>query len=660
MCVLLAAFSENGIYFFQVSLYNKKDWFPAFRYAGLNTVRPAGKRRIFVQMDQTVTYDAWDEAYKTPFGAVPEGAEIGIHLRVSAKAGARGAVLKLRRDGEAQEREVVLKGAPTDHDIIFSGAFSVAEKGLWFYRFEISTAAGLLFVGRGENAQAVTGDFLPEWQLTVYDPAFTTPEGLGQGILYQIFPDRFRKGRSGEVPPARNRRTLHADWLKRPLFKADEPDYAATDFFGGDLEGIREKLPYLKSLGVTMLYLNPVFEAASNHRYNTGDYFSIDPWLGTEADFARLCREAEKLGIRVILDGVFSHTGSDSRYFNRDGHYDTLGAWQSPDSPYAAWYRFKDPSRREYDCWWGIPTLPNVNEEEPSFQEFICGEGGVLDYWMERGASGWRLDVADELPDGFLDAVRRRVKARSRQAYLLGEVWEDASNKESYGQRRRYLLGSQLDGVMNYPWRDALLDFIREGDAGLFYSRIMELLDHYPAPAVQALMNPLSTHDVARAATVLGVLRQVPEPDQGEYCMTPEEQKRGRRRLMLAALLQYTLPGFPSLYYGDEAGMSGFSDPWNRRCYPWGSEDGDLLRFFQSLGTVRSENSRELRESLHFVSASGGLVAYRRGRLLAAVNRAPDPKRIFTGGTFLLAAGEAVLDGGVLTLQPDSGAILME
>ncbi len=607
----------------------------------------------------TVNYNAWDERCKSPFGPVREGETVRISMEVPGEAGAERVLLKLRRDGEAAEREVELKGVSTGHLTTFSGAFSVAERGLWFYRFEIFTAAGILFVGRDEESRAVVGDFLPEWQLTVYGADFATPEGLGQGLLYQIFPDRFRKSRTGELPPVRNDRILHEDWSERPLFKADVEDYAATDFFGGDLEGIREKLPYLQSLGVTMLYLNPIFEAASNHRYNTGDYFAVDPWLGTEEDVLRLCRDARELGIRVILDGVFSHTGSDSRYFNKEGHYDTLGAWQSPASAYAAWYRFKDPERREYDCWWGIPTLPNVNEDEPSFQAFICGEGGVLDYWMERGASGWRLDVADELPDGFLDAVRRRIKARSPQAYLLGEVWEDASNKESYGQRRRYLLGDQLDGVMNYPCRKALLDFIGEGDAALFRRRILELLDHYPAPAVQAMMNPLSTHDVARAATVLGVLREVPEEERGDYLPTPGERERGRLGLMLAALLQYTLPGMPSLYYGDEAGLMGFSDPWNRRCYPWDREDGELIAFFRQLGALRRDHPGELSEPLTFVSAQGGLAAFRRGKLLTAVNRGGETAVLSAGGELLLAVGKASLEGDALTLSPDSGVILL-
>ena len=601
-----------------------------------------------------VAYNAWDEFYKTPFGAVKAGEEIRVRIRVLREANPSGAVLKLRRDGESAERTVELL-PDKEQDSTYTGTFSVEETGLWFYRFEISVPEGLLFVGQGEDAKAKVEDFLPEWQLTVYDPAFSVPEWLKGGILYQIFPDRFFKSRSGELPPVRNERTLHANWQERPLFKQDEENYAATDFFGGDLEGIREKLPYLKSLGVTALYLNPVFEAASNHRYNTGDYLAVDPWLGEEGDLIRLFDEAREMGVRVILDGVFSHTGSDSRYFNKDGHYDSLGAWQSPESPYAAWYRFKDKERKEYDCWWGIPTLPNVNEEEPSFEKFICGEGGVLDYWIERGAGGWRLDVADELPDGFLDQVRRRLKGRSSELYLLGEVWEDASDKVSYGERRRYLLGGQLDGVMNYCWREALLEFIKEGDASLFKRRILTICDHYPAPALEVVMNPLSTHDVARAATVLGVLRDVPEEEQGDFVPLPEERERGRLGLKLAVLLQYVLPGIPSIYYGDEAGLFGFSDPWNRRCYPWGEEDEELIGFFKKLGSIRRENEKVFSEPLRFLKAEDGFVLVSRGRLLAAVNRGKAAQGV--EGTLLLSVGEISGEGTEWELSPGSGGI---
>ena len=612
-------------------------------------------------MQPDIYYNAWDLSCKTPFGSVREGERICLRFFVRSGKKPQKVSVKLRLDGQAEDQELIMAPAGVQNEFtIYERVFSVAKKGLYFYRFEILTEAGILFVGRDEDAVAVIRDFLPEWQLTVYGREFSVPEGLDTGIMYQIFPDRFRRTREWEPVNVPGKRSLHRNWYGRPLFKADIPDYQANDFFGGDLRGIREKLPYLRDLGVTVLYLNPIFESASNHRYNTGDYKKIDPYLGAEEDFKTLCREAKEYGIRVILDGVFSHTGSDSRYFNRDGHYPDLGAWQSEKSPYAPWYRFLNPERTEYDCWWGFVTLPNVNEEEPSFIDFVCGEEGVLSYWMKRGASGWRLDVADELPDGFLDEVRRRVKQENPDAYLLGEVWEDASNKESYGQRRRYLLGDQLDSVMNYPWRTAVLDFVGKGDAWLFRRRILSLLDHYPKPAIQGLMNPLSTHDTPRARTVLGVEHPVDPLEQGNYRLTPEELEKGRRRLRLASMIQYTLPGFPSLYYGDEAGLAGFSDPWNRRCYPWGQEEEPLLWFFRQLGELRRGMPEAMSAPLRFVLCEDGLAAYKRGNLVTAVNCGWETEHasLPEGTEILLAEGSVRWEGEHLVLPPQSGAIL--
>lgn len=608
-----------------------------------------------------IYYDAWDSACKVPFGAVAEKEQVCLRFSIQRDYPLQSVCMKLRRDGETQAECIKLvQTSFTPEFTIYEGSFSVTNRGLYFYRFEIETEQGILFVGRDEEARAVIRDFLPEWQLTVYRQGFATPAGLETGIMYQIFPDRFRRAGKTPLPSVRGSRSVHRDWYGRPLFKADVPDYQANDFFGGNLRGITEKLDYLAGLGVTMLYLNPIFESASNHRYNTGDYKAIDPYLGTEEDFKQLCRQAAKRGIRVILDGVFSHTGSDSRYFNRDGHYPDVGAWQSADSPYAPWYRFKNEERTEYDCWWGFTTLPNVNEEEPSFQEFVCGKNGVLDYWMKRGAGGWRLDVADELPDGFLEAVRCRVKQSSPNAYLVGEVWEDASNKESYGQRRSYLLGDQLDSVMNYPWRDAVLDFVKEGDAPLFRRRIMTLLDHYPHPAVQGLMNPLSTHDTVRACTFLGVRHSVDGLEQGNYQPTDEELERGLHGLQMGALLQYTLPGFPCLYYGDEAGLYGFRDPWNRRCYPWDREKQQLLGYFRKLGKIRRKYPQAMRDVISFLCAEGNAVCYRRGDLVTALNCGAEPVHLTlpAKGEILLQVGEAALEGNGLRLMPQSGVIV--
>ena len=258
-------------------------------------------------------------------------------------------------------------------------------------------------------------------------------------------------------------RTIREDWGGQPYWRPNERgEVTNSDYFGGTLRGIEEKLPYLKSLHVTCLYLNPIFEAHSNHRYNTADYTKIDPVLGTEEDFQSLCAAAGRLGIRVMLDGVFSHTGSDSVYFNRQGRYPQPGAYQSQQSPYFSWYHFISWPEK-YHSWWGFETLPEVEETDNNYNKYINGRQGVVRKWLKKGASGWRLDVADELPDSFLDQLTEAAKEEKPDAVVLGEVWEDATTKESYGSRRRYLLGRQLDSVMNYPFRNAVFGIFHRG-----------------------------------------------------------------------------------------------------------------------------------------------------------------------------------------------------
>ena len=322
-------------------------------------------------------------------------------------------------------------------------------------------------------------------------------------VFYQIFPDRFCEGIENKPMPFPDR-LYQADKHAEPFWQPNETGgHLNEDYFGGDLEGIRIKLPYLREMGVDYLYLNPIFEAHSNHRYNTADYLNVDPLLGTNEEFEVLCREAAKYGIGIVLDGVFSHTGSDSRYFNREGRYGEGGAYRDPNSPYRSWYDFDPKYKGGYRSWWGFETLPEVNEETPSFVEFITGEGGVIDTWLRRGAAGFRLDVADELPDAFIEKIRTAVKRVSPEKFLLGEVWEDATTKFGFDHRRTYLLGKGLDSVMNYPFKNSVLDFVKGKPAQQAANEILSICEHYPAPAINTALNFLSTHDTERALTVI-------------------------------------------------------------------------------------------------------------------------------------------------------------
>ena len=502
--------------------------------------------------------------------------------------------------------------------------FTPTKADLYWYSFEFEGNWRRNVITQVGDGKGDITDKGKEWQLTVYDPDFAVNEKYFGGLIYQIFPDRFyNSGTPKENVP--DDRYIVEDWYSQPAWRQNNGvNSLCNDYYGGDLQGVIEKLPYIADLGVSIIYLNPIFEAHSNHRYNTADYMKIDASLGDEADFVRLCSEAKKLGIAIVLDGVFSHTGDDSRYYNKYRRYEEDGAYNSQNSKWSSWFKF-DRWPDKCSCWWGVPSLPETVEEDESFTEFICGENGVLRHWLRLGASGWRLDVADELPDCFLDRVRTAIKTEKPDALLLGEVWEDASNKISYGGRRRFLLGKQLDSVMNYPFRNGIIDFLLGGDAKRFKDVVETIICNYPPPALNSMMNHIGTHDTERILSVLGGAPLSLNREGQSYVQLADEQiKRGKALLRLAAVLQYTLPGIPSLYYGDEAGCEGLRDPFNRMGYPWGKEDKELLSFYKNLGKIR-QNEAFAGGSFTTIYADGGVIAYLRqkdkSRLLVAVNR---------------------------------------
>lgn len=563
-------------------------------------------------------YDSWNKNYKSKFGAIMRNEPCTFTIRVPKSVVLdSNPVIVFFRSG-FKERFVsmhVCEDACDEQMTAYSATYSAKYAGVHYYYFSYISEGVRHFIKRSDCHESAVdhGDL---FQLTVYDDNFATPEFLKGGILYQIFPDRFCK--SGEVhEDVPSDRVLRDDWGGTPYYRPDANGHVwNNDYFGGDLEGIRSKLPYLKELGVTCIYLTPIFESHENHRYNTANYRKVDPLLGTNRDFQRLCSEARRMGVSVILDGVFSHTGADSVYFNKFNRYDSVGAYNSKDSPYADWYTF-DEYPDVYEAWWGIDTLPNVRENEPSYTEYICGDEGVLRYWLSLGAAGFRLDVADELPDEFLENLNKSVKGYDENRIIIGEVWEDASNKESYGVQRRYLLGSQLDSVMNYPFRSAILDFVKGGSAFDFRNRVMTIVENYPKPAVDVLMNFVSTHDVERAITNLG----------GESCegkrkdwmaerwLTPDQYELGKNRMKCAMVLQFFLPGVPCIYYGDEVGMQGYKDPFNRRCYPWDGGDADLQEFTKLLAEIRKSTKVFRDGRLKFLIIGPDLIAFARYRL---------------------------------------------
>ncbi len=574
-----------------------------------------------------IPYNSRQTYHKSPFGAVCEGEEITLRIVMPKSFGCTGASLTLESDaGEMTVYPMVWECPEGDDEEWWSVSFAVEEQGLYWYRFTVTNEEGDSLITKSYNSTGRISPYGDSFQLTVYSKNFTTPDWIKGSVIYQIFPDRFNfSGKEKNNVPAE--RVMRSDWGGKPLWEPDcDGKITRYDYFGGDLEGIEQKLSYLESLGVGCIYLNPIFEAHSNHRYDTADYEKIDMLLGDEDDFVSLCKTAESHGIKIVLDGVFSHTGADSRYFNREKRYGDGGAYNSPDSPYYEWYKFKNYPD-EYESWWGVDILPEISEENDGYIEYIAGENGILRKWLRLGASGWRLDVADELPDKFLDALRFAVKAEKNDAYILGEVWEDASNKVSYGVRRRYLQGAQLDSVMNYPFADLLIDFAIRGVAEGFNDRIAEICENYPKPAVDCLMNHIGTHDTCRVLNRLATSGGYYSDHLNRYSggLSQREKENGKKLLKLISAMQFTLPGVPCIYYGDEAGADGGEDPFNRGCYPWGKEDEELTKHFKTLGRIRKEHAVFKDGEFVPVSAAMGCVAFeRKGRgekIMTVANR---------------------------------------
>ena len=614
-------------------------------------------------MNTPAVFDSRDSHCKKPYGALPCGEAWSLTCRPLSSEGFTHCSVIIRREFAGHELEAEMPFSHTWEDrACFSLElipFQTPELVWYWFRFWRDDGTGCLLDKTGYRS---VGEPVP-WQLTVYEKRHT-PAWFGEGVTYQIFPDRYCRLSVPNPAGMIGDRWVHEDWYENPAWMPEGGEVKNRDFFGGSLAGVAAHLDDLAALGVSTLYFCPIFESASNHRYNTADYMKIDPMLGTEKDFKRLCAEAKKRGIRVLLDGVFNHTGSQSIYFNADGFYPTLGAAQSKESPYYDWFQFSSwPG--SYDAWWGISTLPNVREDCPGYVDYIItGENSIVKRWLRAGASGWRLDVADELPDEFIEQLRSAVEETDPDALVLGEVWEDASNKISYSRRRKYFQGRELHGVMNYPFRTALLNYLLDGPAEDFKEAMETIRENYPPAAFYSAMNFLGTHDTPRVLTVLG---GVPLPEgrdaQSTFHLSPVQREAGLERLHVAAAILFTFPGSPMVYYGDEAGMEGAADPFNRRTYPWGHENQALLAWFRRLGQLRKDRASLRRGALRWLEAQGPLLAYVRETCDEAtatlVNAGPEERTVsLPGGGFRdLCTGES-LSGETASVPPYSVRLL--
>ncbi|WML34947.1 glycoside hydrolase family 13 protein [Clostridium sp. OS1-26] len=551
-------------------------------------------------MDYYIKHNSWEGRFRKPFGAVKSGEKVYINLE--AENFSKAEIVLIYFDGT--EECIGLSSKKINEDLYnYFTEISIKEdyKGLINYYFKFYKDYQIIYYGN--NADGLGGEgrvyqYSPKsYQITVHKD-FEVPIWFKEGIVYQIFVDRFRNGnKDGKVDNPKKNSFIYGTWQDEPMYIRDANGKVVRwDFYGGNLKGVIEKLEYLKNLGVDIIYLNPIFEASSNHKYDTADYKSIDPMFGDENIFKELCHKAEQLGIKIILDGVFNHTGSDSIYFNKFGNYSSLGAYQSKYSTYYKWYIFSEYPDK-YECWWGIDNHPSIDEMNEDYINFIIKDkDSVINKWMKLGISGWRLDVADELPDEFIKLFKSHIKEIKEDSVLIGEVWEDASNKISYSRKRKYLFGEELDSVTNYPFRNLVINFINSRiTAEGFIRNIMSLYENYPRESFYCNLNILGTHDTERILTSID-----------------KDNRKNMYKLIIALSIQMTMPGVPLIYYGDEAGLTGGKDPLNRKPYPWKHEDVNIYNIYEAIIKLRRKHEVFVKGDLNFHNINEDILCYER------------------------------------------------
>ncbi len=556
---------------------------------------------------------------------LPEGERLKLRFKLNRAYGAIDFRASITDDenGEITYPTCVWTGIENGFDI-YEASATFSKIGLYYFHagFKSSNETKEFFFPDGNV-------YLP---ITVYSKNFKTPDNFKGGTMYQIFVDRFAKSEA-HTPPVKEYARINNDWENGVPDYAEKPGDALDNsmFFGGNLYGVAEKLDYLRSLGVNILYLCPIFEARTNHKYDTSDYTKVDSMFGGDEALDHLISECKKRKMKIVLDGVFNHVGDDSIYFNKYRSFPSLGAYQSTESPYYQWFDFSEYPDK-YNCWWGVTILPAIRKDCADFRKFITDDGGIIDRYLKKGIDGWRLDVADELSDDFLSALRTTAKKQNKNALIIGEVWEDACDKIAYGYRRRYFQGAQLDGVMNYPLRHAIIDYTITGNSENIAKTATSIYLHYPEEVSHVLMNSLGTHDTERILSVLACenIANFSNSELAGYKMSFETREHAVTLLKTASFLQFTLPGIPCIYYGDEAGMEGGRDPFNRLTFPWGREDILITHHYEQLGKLRRKISELANGEFEVIYAQNGLFVYRRGEIICAVNRGNDTALQFT------------------------------
>lgn len=554
-----------------------------------------------------VMHDSQSIVYRRPFGAVEEGQKVKLSIDIEKEIVV--AIELLQFDGTkvnmGMEKEYLNSG-----NYRYSIEIDTEDAlGVLGYYFILIDGYDRVYYGNNDEhlggiGQIYTYNPVP-YQITIYKKS-NLPDWYKEGVIYQIFVDRFCNGNDdGSINNPKKNSFIYGRWDDTPVYIKDYQGRTIRwDFYGGNIRGIIKKLDYIKSLGVNIINLSPIFKSSSCHKYDAGDYDIIDEMFGTEEDFKELCEKAKSKDIKIILDGVFSYTSSDSRYFNKAGNYDEIGAYQSPNSKYHNWYKF-NRYPYGYECWWGIEGRPNINVMHNSYIDFLVNrDDSIIKKWIDLGASGWRLNVTDELPDEFIEIIRDRLDTLDKETVLIGDVWDDASNKISYSKKRRYLYGKEIQSVTNYPLRESLINFTRGYiKSDKLKKKVMSLYENYPREVFLGNINLIGTSDTERILTVL---------DGNIRC------------LKIIVALQFTIPGVPLIYYGDETGVTGGKDPDNRKSYPWENEDVDLIGFYKRIAQIRNGQDALKKGDFNIFDTEEDIFAFERvyenERIVVVVN----------------------------------------
>jgi glycosidase len=608
-------------------------------------------------------FNSKDASFKSTYGAIATNKKVTFNLQAKKDDITEAKLIVLSGNG-AQVLDMHKNGTfASDKKGQYerwSAEFKSSSIGLYQYYFAVTNGSDVKAYGDddGYYGPGMAGDIgkVGKYDMTVYDQNFKTPDWMKNAVIYQIFPDRFFNGdTSNDYADKLARGTTAFEFIKKwntipedPNIEYEkdangnivrdangnpviDPNYKANvgdgiwnnDVFGGDLKGIEDKLTYLKALGVNALYINPISEASSNHRYDTRDYQIVDPMLGHMDDFMNLVKVAHKMGMHLILDGVFNHVSDDSIYFDRYGKYvqkdKPIGAYQYwsrvydlmnansgmsqqdaekkvqanlkamgiTDFHYKDWFiiqNSKDASGvYKYNGWNGDSSLPEIqalNNSEHNVsswaKDVIDGPNADSKYWLKKGTDGWRLDAADSVSDDTWQHLRPAVKGLNSNDVIIGEIWGDSS---------KYLLGNMFDSVMNYRFRGAVQEFVTgSGDAVKAMNDLEKMREQYPKQAFEALMNIVDSHDTERIISDLDGVGN-------DKAVAPNPSVAALAKMKLVPFIQMTYPGAPTIYYGDELGMPGAGDPDDRRPMAWGKGNQDLVQWYAKLANIRNAYS---------------------------------------------------------------------